>query len=496
MSEDNKNNNYEDIDEILKILDEYSNTEKKDPETTQIQPKVEDLSESSAEKAPPEEKRADIPENGHFTDSVSSSVSGDSSMLAHFSASDNDDTNTIASKDELTPIPKRKKKHRGGIGDGKIIASSLFKAIMYIVFVLAVSAYCAYYIIVVANDVFAFEKPDAEYTLTVAEGLTTDQLAVELNEMGIISYPKIFSLYVKYKIKEEDYIAGNYAVSPNMNYEEIVSLLTTVPYTRVQVSVTIPEGYTTDQIIDLLVEKGVGDRSKFIEVINNYPFKHDFISKLNELTLSANRTYRLDGYLFPDTYFFYQDDEEVNVINKFLNNFENKYEDGYYDRCEKLGMTFDELITLASMIQAEAKLAVDFEYISGVFHNRLNSSSFVYLESDATVQYCLNVRNVDLTQEDLEVDNPYNTYKYKGLPPGAICNPGIDAITAALYPDDPLDNSGASYTAYYFVSNKYGKTYYASTNKKHEQNKKQVAEDNIAYEAAQKPEEESENEDT
>ncbi|MDD4125912.1 MAG: endolytic transglycosylase MltG, partial [Eubacteriales bacterium] len=198
------------------------------------------------------------------------------------------------------------------------------------------------------------------------------------------------------------------------------------------------------------------------------------------------RKYRLEGYLYPDTYYFYKDSKEYLVINKLLNNFYSRvwiyYESTFKADIEAIGMTFDEIVTLAAMIQGEAKLYIDFECISYVFHNRLKSSDpqFKWLQSDATVQYFLPEHVEELTQAQLDTDNPYNTYVYEGLPPGAICNPGFDAISAAIYPDAPIDGEGKPINAYFFVSNKAGKTYYAITLTGHNANKVQVAKDNAA----------------
>ena len=498
MNDENKNlNNSNDhisseADEILKILDDYEknlNQERQEPSPFNVQ---QDASKSYV--------------NSHFTD-VFDAVRpcevnvNDAPMSSHFSSSDDEPVKMEVEKsqneDELIPIPdsvknrkkrKRKARRASAAENAGVFFSSIFKAVMYIVFVLAASVYVSYFIINVANDVFAFVKSDVEVNFEINELMTAEDVAENLVDKGIIKYKGVFKLYAKYKNHNKPYLSGEYILSPNMNYDELLTKLTSVPYVREVVRITIPEGYTTDQIINLFLKNGIGDREKFIDVINNYPFKHDFIDVLNKIELSEERTYRLDGYLFPNTYDFYVDEDEVHVINKLLNSFESNFVDVYYKRCENLGMSMDEIITLASMVQAEAKYAIDLEYISSVFHNRLNSPSFKYLESDATVVYCLDERKEDLTQSDLNINSPYNTYVSEGLPPGAICNPGIDSIEAALYPDDPLDKEGESYSAFFFVSNKYGKTYYAATNKQHDNNKKQVALDNEQY-IAQLPEE-------
>ena len=209
------------------------------------------------------------------------------------------------------------------------------------------------------------------------------------------------------------------------------------------------------------------------------------MQELDKNGYPESRKYRLEGYLYPDTYFFYKTSPEYLVINKMLNNFDDKFWrhlDVFRADIAKHNMSVDDIVTLASMIQAEAKLFIDFEAVSYVFHNRLtHAGTFPYLQSDATIQYVLPEHVEDFTQEQLDLDNPYNTYKYKGLPPGAICNPGYDALSAAIYPDAPANSDGASVNAYYFVSNKAGKTYYAETRAQHDRNKLTVKKDNEEY---------------
>lgn len=498
MNDENKNLNNTnqsasgDVDDILKILDDYE----KDLEQERLEPS-------------PQAEQQEQPKtyvNSHFTD-VFDAVRpcdvnlNEPAMSSHFSSLEGDadivNKEEVKEEDELIPIPayvknrkkrKRRERRSSAAENVGVFFSSIFKAVMYIVFVLAAAAYMSYFIINVANDIFAFVKSDREINFEITELMTAEDVVEGLANEGVIKYKGIFKIYAKYKNHNKPFLSGEYVISPNMNYDELLTKLTSVPYVREVVRITIPEGYTTDQIINLFLKNGIGEREKFVDVINNYPFKHDFVAVLNTIPLSEDRTYRLDGYLFPNTYDFYVDEDEVHVINKLLNSFESNFVDVYYKRCQNLGMNMDEIITLASMVQAEAKYAIDLEYISSVFHNRLNSSSFKYLESDATVVYCLDERKEDLTQSDLNIKSPYNTYVSEGLPPGAICNPGIDSIEAALYPDDPLDKEGEAYSAFFFVSNKFGRTYYAATNKQHEKNKIQVAEDNEQY-MAQLPEE-------
>jgi UPF0755 protein len=363
----------------------------------------------------------------------------------------------------------------------------MVKAVIYVVIVLIISAFLSYYVISVGNDVFAFVKPEKEITITIEEGMTRKEVAYLLEKNGIIEYSWVFNLFMIYQGDENvEFLPGERTVKSTMNYSQILQALTQEPFELIQVSITIPEGFTTDQIIDLLVANGIGERDAFVDAINNYPYKHEFVQMLDKQGYPESRRYRLEGYLYPDTYFFYKDSKEYLVINKLLNNFNDRvwvyYESTFKEDIAVHGMTFDDIITLASMVQGEAKLFIDFEPISYVFHNRLKSSDpqFKYLQSDATIQYFLPEHVEDLTETHLKTDNPYNTYLYQGLPPGAICNPGFDAISAAIYPDAPVDEDGKSINAYFFVSNKAGKTYYAVTKAQHDANKRQVAKDNAA----------------
>jgi UPF0755 protein len=206
----------------------------------------------------------------------------------------------------------------------------------------------------------------------------------------------------------------------------------------------------------------MGSKAKFTDVINNYKFDYDFVKELDK-GLPEGRKYRLEGYLYPDTYEFFADSSEVDIIVKFLDNFNVKFNETFRTRCKAIGMTIDQVINLSSIIQGEARHPEDFTLISSVFHNRLDNPQFPRLESDATIQYTFAERKTELTAEDLAIQSPYNSYISEGLPPSAINNPGFEAIYAALYPDVT--------DYYYFVSDKTGKTYYAKTLEEHNVNK-------------------------
>ncbi len=376
-------------------------------------------------------------------------------------------------------IFKGKKRNRKEEKNGGLI-SGIAKAIIYVVFVLLCSGFLSYFVITAGNDVFALvksTKPD-KFTVTAEDDYHT--VSEKLKESGAVEYDWLFKMFVIFQVDDASavkFIEGEYDLESGLNYTQLFSALTTVPYVRNEIRVTVPEGFTTDQIIDLLESEGISTREELTHVINNYPFKHEFVQELESKGYPKNRIYRLEGYLYPDTYYFYEDDNAVAVINKFLNNFDSKfwdeYEDTYKETCEKLGLTFDEIITLASIVQMEGITLSDFENIAQVFHNRMKSNTLKKLESCATVQYILEERHEIITEADTKIDNPYNTYMYEGLPPGAICNPGINAIESSLFPafDAQMLKDNGIKTAYFFVSDLAGNIYYAETQRGHEKNK-------------------------
>lgn len=339
----------------------------------------------------------------------------------------------------------------------------LSKALIYIAAVLLVSVLCAYFTIVVSNDVFAFVKSDEKIDVLIPEYATLDEIADVLHEKNVIKYPKIFVLYTMVKKNNaSEYLSGVFSVSPSQNYDELLSTFVKKKITTMtEISVTIPEGYTVDEIINLFVEKGMGTKEGFVDAIQNGEYNYWFIEDLKNL--NPNRKYRLEGYLYPDTYYFYKEWEETKIINKMLANFYAKFSIQYKNECEKVGMSIDDVVNLASIIQMEAKYASDFGNVSSVIHNRLGSAYYNYrLDCDATIQYILPERKEDLTHEDTLIDNPYNTYKNGGLPPGPISNPTLKAIRAALYPEDT--------NYYFFISDINGYMLYGKNANEHDIN--------------------------
>ncbi len=345
------------------------------------------------------------------------------------------------------------------------IRSTLSIALIYMAVVVGISAILSFCAIRWGNDIFALVKDEVVATVTIPENATISEVSKILKENGLIEYPSIFRIYINFKNRDSDpplaFKAGEYEIKSTLNYDQIVSMIKDRK-TRSIVTITIPEGYTVDQIIDLFASYGMGTREGFLYAINEFDYDYTFMDYFDKITLSEQRKYRLEGYLFPDTYEFYTDSGEVAIVDKLLAAFEAHFEEGYYERLDELGMNLDQVVTLASIVQKEGKFNSDFYPISGVFHNRLKSNTLKRLQSDATVQYCLNEHKEELTYADLEIENPYNTYRIQGLPPSAISNPGWEAIQAALYPE--------THRHYYFVSDTDGSTVFADSEPQHLKN--------------------------
>ena len=356
---------------------------------------------------------------------------------------------------------KKREKEKVVSDEGGNTVVSVVKAVIYMIFVVVTSVFLAVAVIMVGNDVFAFVKTDSAIPVTIPEYATLNDVIDILYQNGVIEYPKVFRIYAQLKKDNGKFVAGDYTVSPVMNYDELLDEFKEKPKLGT-VRITFPEGYTTDEIIDLMVSYGIGTREGYEDVIQNYDFDYWFIDELEEGGVSKDRFYRLDGYLFPDTYDFYNASSEATVINKMLRRFDQLFTDEHRRLCKEMGYSVDEILTIASLIEKEAGSAAEFFNVSSVFHNRLKAKSyFPRLESDATIVYAIQHETGERPQlKDTNYESPYNTYLHEGLPPGPIANPSASAILAALSP--------AKTNYYYFVSDG-SKTYFSETKEQHNQ---------------------------
>ena len=274
-----------------------------------------------------------------------------------------------------------------------------------------------------------------------ASSLTT--IAQRLYDCGVIRDKNVFKLYADFSDMSYKLKAGTYQLSKNMTFDDIIYTLMKGEAASPVINVTLTEGMTNKTMAETLVSKGViENESKFLSLCEDassytdYPFIAEVVEK------DDDRTYDLEGYLFPDTYQVYTDSSADVIIRKQLERFDEIFTSDYAAKAEEREMTIDQVVTLASMIEKEGK-PKDFKKIAAVFYNRLAQE--MPLQSCATLQYATGLKKLVFTEEEMQTESPYNTYKVSGLPVGPICNPSKDAIEAALYPEQQFIDEGYLY---------------------------------------------------
>lgn len=342
-------------------------------------------------------------------------------------------------------------------GAGKLIFGMILTT-----FIIAVSMFSAVMILKVSKEILGVGKANTEVVVDIPTNSGTAAIAKILCDEGIISDENLFRTFSKIKGSDGTFIAGIHKLNTNMSYSNIIEELQSDAINEREVAdVTFPEGITLLEAAKKLEEKGVCSADDFLNVFNNDNFGFDFEK---DAVVSKLKFYKMEGYLFPDTYRFYLDEDPMIVAKKIYKNFDSKITPDYYGRMEDLDMTLEETLTLASIVQAESANKSDMKKVASVFLNRLESpDTFPLLQSDPTTNYVEDVimPNIDVPYQ--EMYDAYDTYKGPGLTPGPICNPGLDAINAVLYP--------AETDYYYFCSNlDTGEFFFAKTNEEHEAN--------------------------
>lgn len=292
--------------------------------------------------------------------------------------------------------------------------------------------------------------PGAEVKINVEEGEGLKTVAAKIKKSGVIYFAPLFEIYARAKGFDTKIKAGEHTMEKNMGYEKAVSVLTCVSENSGDITFTVPEGFEIYRLAEKAADVLDIPAEEFLSAQND-EFSFDFLS---EIPMRENR---LEGYLFPDTYRIKKDSSAKELIEKMLSRFSEIWTDEFTARSKDLGMTTDEVIILASIIEREAGSKEEMGKVSSVFHNRLKIG--MPLQSCATVQYILKERKDVLSIEDTKISSPYNTYINTGLPIGPISSPGKDAITAALYPEDT--------DYYYFKVGEDGKTVFSKTLKEH-----------------------------
>ena len=264
-------------------------------------------------------------------------------------------------------------------------------------------------------------------TVKIEKGSSTTRIAELLDEKGLISNLSAFRL--KSAIDKAEYKAGTYELSPSMTMEEIEKILVEGKSKENTVEVTIPEGYTLQQIAERLENRGVCDVEDFFDEVKNGKFNYSFIKDL------PNDEHRLEGFLFPDSYQFFENAEVHQMIDKMISRFEEVYQKAEKNADQEILSKYSliEIVTVASLVEREARLDKERADVASVIYNRLDKN--MKLQIDATVQYALGEVKERLYNSDLKVQSPYNTYLNEGLPPGPIASPGNASLKAALNPN-------------------------------------------------------------
>lgn len=349
----------------------------------------------------------------------------------------------------------------------------ILKFLVWLAFTLAASLALAYFAWLCAGDVFALSKPDRTVNITITQEDTLDDVIEVLVDEGLVDYEWLFRIYCSLAKAEEKISVGTFTLNNAYDYNALIKGLQAYSGTRETTEVTIPEGYTCKQIFAALEEAGVCTVEELETAAASYMFDYSFLQHL-----PYGAANRLEGYLFPDTYEFYINDNPERVLSKFLDNFGWKFEQELRDDIAVLNETLaqqmrengiseekiqeseldmHDVVIVASLVERETSAASESSKIASVIYNRLCSDRYPLLEIDASVRYGLDKWEGALNNADLSKDTPYNTRKNPGLPAGPISNPGLDSIRAALYPRN---------TDYYFYvlspegSHHFSETYY------------------------------------
>ncbi|MDD6255457.1 MAG: endolytic transglycosylase MltG [Eubacteriales bacterium] len=306
------------------------------------------------------------------------------------------------------------------------------------------------------------DSADAKNTvnITVEPGDGTIAVADKLKDAGIISSGLLFRARTRFSGADGEWKPGSFELDKDAGAGGAIKELTDAHAGEVRV--TIPEGKQVRQTAAILESAGVCGADEFLNACVNHKFDYDFLQGID----TSGRISGLEGYLYPDTYYFEPDSDPDTVIKKMLDRFQEKvYTDQIRKEAKDMNFSIDDLVKLASMVESEATTESDRKLVAGVFLNRLNGTGWK-LQSCVTVEYAKGIKKAIISYEDTQYDSPYNTYKYAGLPYGPICCPGQVSINAVLHP------KASNY--YYFQSDSSGKLHFAETFAQHASIQKDV----------------------
>jgi len=277
---------------------------------------------------------------------------------------------------------------------------------------------------------------EQEVRVKIEPGSSPALIAQKLEQNGIIRNNTIFVWYLKWKGIGSKFQAGEYAMNPGISNDQIIEMLNAGQTVKEEmVRVTIPEGYTVRQIADKLAETGQFSAEQFLKIAESTTGQY-IADAYRQIPQDSSITHHLEGYLFPETYEFVKGTTEEQVVERMLQELDKKLAaiEGMEKQLDKLGVSFHQMMTIASLVEREVVVDKERALVSGVIYNRIKQK--MPLQIDATVQYLFDKPKERLFEKDLQIDSPYNTYKIPGIPPGPIGSPSIESIRAALFPED------------------------------------------------------------
>lgn len=350
------------------------------------------------------------------------------------------------------------KKGYGLLGIPHILATVIWLAL-----IVAIGVSLGRVLWVCCADVMAFGKTPKKETITITEEDTIDTIAEKLGNAELVRYPELFRFFAEITGKDEDISVGTFTISSELDYNAMINAMVYYGKTREVVDVLFPEGVNCAEIFKILEDHEVCTVEELEEYAANGELKDYWFLE----GVERGHKYCLEGYMSPDTYQFYTNDEPRRVIEKFLNEFDSRFTDimkenmiqmqeSFANKLLSSGvsqeyidanpLTLHQIVTLASIIQRETSSDSECYELASVFYNRLTNPNYLTLASKATVVYAIEdyfSEVKELTPEHLEVDSPYNTFVSQGIPPGPICNMGVHSMYAALEPNET--------NYYYFV---------------------------------------------
>lgn len=335
-------------------------------------------------------------------------------------------------------------------------------SLIILLFFLFFSFICLKEIFFTKNKLF-FSKE-----IKIEKGKSLKEIAFLLEKEGAISRKEFFLIYVIFTGNLSNLKAGEYLIKPRETIKEVAEKI--IKGETIKEKITILEGWNLRDIGYYLENKGLYQAEEFFEIAGfpgidyrkakDLPFPKDFSEEFEFLKNKPNYL-SLEGFLFPDTYEIEKGERIENLIRKMLSNFDKKLDNDLKKEISRQGKNIFDIIRMASLLEKEVKTFEDKKLVAGILWKRLEKG--IPLQVDATITYLTGKKTTKISLEDLSIDSPYNTYKYKGLPIGPICNPGLDSIIAAIYPE---------YSEYwYYLSAPDGKTIFSKSFEEHKKAK-------------------------